>query len=161
MKVRAAVVIYSLAWLSLLACDRGVASKPAGAVEHGAAPTTAPPSSCAQDAIESVRKLSPTHCQAPKAAVFGDDDCLLSRPQLAPVTEAGRVIGFRHDSIPSRSVYARCGIRSGDIWTQVNGVALDSPDQALELYPRLRASEQLSIALLRDGRPVQVHIELQ
>jgi general secretion pathway protein C len=58
-------------------------------------------------------------------------------------------------------VYARCGIRSGDIWTQVNGVALDSPDQALELYPRLRDNDRLSIALLRDGRPMQVQIELQ
>ena len=93
--------------------------------------------------------------------VFGDDDCLLTRPQLSPVSVSGRVIGFRHDSIPSHSVYAHCGIRSGDVWTTVNGVTLDSPDQALELYPRLRASDHLSIALLRGNEPVEVQIDLR
>jgi type II secretory pathway component PulC len=159
MTSRASAVVHTLVWLILPACGREAAPAPApaAAVELGAAPG----SSCAQDALEAVRKLSPTHCQAPKAVVFGDEDCLLSRPQLAPVTEGGRVIGFRHDSISSRSVYARCGIQSGDIWTQVNGMALDSPDHALELYPSLRASDQLSIALLRGGRSVQVQIDLQ
>jgi len=122
---------------------------------------TSQTSGCAQDALASVRTLSPTHCEAPKASVLGDEDCLLARPLLALVSEGGRVIGFRYDSLTTRSVYARCGIRSGDVWTQVNGVPLDSPDQALELHPRLRTSDQLSIALLRSGQPLTVQIELR
>jgi general secretion pathway protein C len=104
--------------------------------------------------------LTPTHCEAPRAIIFGNDDCLLSQPQLSPVSLNGRIIGFRHDSIPTRSVYALCGIRSGDVWTTVNGVTLDTPDQALELYPRLRESDHLHITLLRDDNPFEVQIDL-
>ena len=121
----------------------------------------APAPACAADALRVVRSISPTHCEVPRAVFLDDRDCLLAQPQLTPHLVEGRVVGYRHDSIPSRSVYAACGVRSGDVWTKLNGEALNSPDQALKLYPSLRESERLQIELLRGARALEVLIELR
>jgi type II secretory pathway component PulC len=124
-------------------------------------PAAAQPIACPDDATTAVRNLGPMHCEVPRAVAFGDGDCLLARPQLSPATRNGRVVGFRHDSVASRSLYALCGIQSGDVWTQLNGVTLDRPDAALELYPRLRATDRLTIDLLRGATPFKIEIDLR
>jgi general secretion pathway protein C len=134
-----------------------VAPPPGGQAQPAAAQHVA----CPNDATGAVRSLGPTHCEVPRAVAFGDGDCLLARPQLSLATANGRVVGFRHDSVASRSLYALCGIQSGDVWTKLNGVALDGPDAALEVYPRLRESDRLTIDLLRGTTPLTVEIELR
>jgi hypothetical protein len=128
---------------------------------HAPAEQTSANAGCVDDAVGAVRVIGPTHCEVPKDVAWGDNQCLLSRPQLTAVSEEGRVIGFRHDSVPSRSMYALCGIRSGDIWTKINGTLLDSADAALELYPRLRGSDRLTIDVLRGATSLTVEIELR
>ena len=120
-----------------------------------------PAKACAADAVQAVRSISVTHCEVPRSVFLDDRDCLLAQPQLTPHRVEGRVVGFRHDSVPSRSVYAACGIRSGDVWTKLNGERLDSADQALRLYPSLRESQQLQIELLRGAQSLQVVIDLR
>ena len=71
---------------------------------------------------------------------------------------AGRAVGFKDASIRSKSVYGRCGIRPGDVWTAINGHSLATPEDALKFYQSLRHSNQLEIELLRDDAPIKVHI---
>lgn len=112
------------------------------------------------EAGDAVRIADATHCVVPRAVFFGDGDGLLARPRLSPISEAGRVVGFRLHDVPSRSVYAVCGIRPGDVWLRVNGAVLDSPEAALAVYPSLRAQQALRVDILREGRPVQIRIQL-
>ena len=115
----------------------------------------------AADALGVVRSIGPTHCEVPRAVLFDGKDCLLAQPRLTPYAVEGQVLGFRNDSIPSRSVYAVCGIRSGDVWTKINGEPLDSPERALRIYPKLRESEQLKIELLRGAQSLEVQLDLR
>jgi type II secretory pathway component PulC len=65
---------------------------------------------------------------------------------------------FRDESLRRKSVYALCGIRSGDVWTRVNSRSLATPEEALELYGKLRENDQLVIDLVRSGKNIQLQI---
>jgi hypothetical protein len=136
------------------------ASTPASTTVPDAAPEH-PKTACPDDARGAVRILAPTHCTVPRAVFFGDQDCLLAQPRLSAVSAGARTIGFRQHDVPSRSLYALCGLRPGDVWLRVNGTALDSPEAALALYPSLRAQPILRIDVQRDGTPLQVQLDLE
>src|SRR5262245_3963189 len=116
-----------------------------------AAPPTGAPTqnaACPADARGAVQASDARHCRVDRALFFGEHDCLIATPSIQPVSQAGRAIGFRNDSIGPSSVLGLCGIRSGDVWTKVNGASVATPDDVLELYPKLRAAEKLVIDLL-------------
>jgi len=115
-------------------------------------------SACPDRAAGVVRVVDPTHCEVAQSVFFGERHCLLSNPKIVQVTIQGKVVGIRNESISVRSVYARCGIRSSDIWTAINGRSLANPEDVLAAYASLRQSERLDIELLRSNRPLTVHV---
>jgi hypothetical protein len=147
--------------------EAALAAPPPPQPSHDSAEASAPPAhlspegGCPDDAQGSVRQIDATHCEVAKAVFFGDNQCLLSQPKLSQVIEGGRAIGVRHHDVRSRSVCALCGIRSGDVWTRLNGATLDTPDAVLALYPTLRQQDKLRIDLLREGRPHTIEIQLR
>jgi general secretion pathway protein C len=50
------------------------------------------------------------------------------------------------------SIYARLGLKNGDILQRVNGFTLDSPTQTLEAYNHLRRSSRIELEFERDGQ---------
>ena len=117
---------------------------------------------CPDDARSAVKVVDERHCEVPRAVFFGDGPgCVSAMPRLTPQSEGGRVIGFRYDGVGQKSVYALCGIRSGDTWTKVNAVPLSSPDDILRSYEALRRAPELTISLLRDGQHRDVKVVLR
>ena len=51
---------------------------------------------------------------------------------------------------PGRHLKAR--LKNGDVLQTVNGYTLSSPDKILEVYGKLKDSEQISIDVLRRGK---------
>lgn len=121
---------------------------------------TSKSSVCPSDARSVVRVVDPTYCEAPRAVFFHADDCLLGT-RVSPISVDGRPIGFRNDHIGPHSILGLCGVRSGDVWTAINGRSLATPDDALTLYPQLIHADKLMLQLLRDGRPHTVEIALR
>jgi hypothetical protein len=114
---------------------------------------------CPDDARSAVKVIDDRHCEVARAVFFGEGPgCVSAMPRLAPQSERGQVIGFRYDGVGRNSVYALCGIRSGDIWTRVNAVSLSSPEEVLRSYEALRGAPDLTISLLREGQPFQVNV---
>jgi general secretion pathway protein C len=60
--------------------------------------------------------------------------------------------GFKLFAMRPDSIYARLGLKNGDILQRVNGYTLDSPTQALEAYNHLRGSSRIEIEVERDGQ---------
>ena len=50
------------------------------------------------------------------------------------------------------SLYTNLGIRSGDILKSVNGEEVTSPTKALELYEKLKTSDNVTLDIERRGR---------
>ncbi|CAN5921996.1 hypothetical protein BH11MYX3_BH11MYX3_30690 [soil metagenome] len=69
--------------------------------------------------------------------------------------------GARLDVVAASSVFAKAGLRPGDIVTAVDNKPLRSIDDAAELYVRASATRAANIQLLRGGQPMTVRVLIQ
>lgn len=60
--------------------------------------------------------------------------------------------GLIIDSIKSRSIFRRLGLRNGDILVGIEGQPIQTVDEALVFYDRLRSADRVSVELMRRGR---------
>lgn len=69
--------------------------------------------------------------------------------------------GARLDIVAQGSVFAKAGLRPGDIVTAVDGKPLRSIDDAAELYVRASATRAANIQLIRAGEPMALRVLIQ
>jgi general secretion pathway protein C len=72
--------------------------------------------------------------------------------RVVPAFTNGVAKGFKLFAMRPDSLYARLGLKNGDIIQRVNGFALDSPNQTLEAYNHLRGSSRIDLEFERDGQ---------
>jgi general secretion pathway protein C len=77
---------------------------------------------------------------------------LATQARVVPAFEGGESIGFKLFSIRPNSLYAKIGLKNGDIVTRINGYEINSPDKALEIYQKLKDSKQINVDLKRRGK---------
>ena len=86
---------------------------------------------------------------------------LLRQARMEPNIVAGRTEGFVVRMIRPKSLLDTLGIQRGDILMQVNGMPLDSPEKALQVFQQLREAKHLSIGLTRSGSPMNFEYEVE
>ena len=69
--------------------------------------------------------------------------------------------GVRLDNIAPGSLFAKAGLRAGDLITAVDNQPLHSIDDAADLYARAAGARSLTIQLTRAGKPLTLHILIQ
>jgi 2-oxoglutarate dehydrogenase E2 component (dihydrolipoamide succinyltransferase) len=69
--------------------------------------------------------------------------------------------GARLDAVAEGSVFAKAGLRRGDIVTAVDGMPLRSIDDAAELYVRAANTKAANIQLVRAGKPMTMRVLIQ
>lgn len=72
----------------------------------------------------------------------------------------GNVIGYSIRPGRDRKQFADFGLQSGDIVTAVNGISLDDPAKAMELYGQLRTAQEASFAIKRGNEDISVIVGL-
>ncbi|MCG3172467.1 MAG: hypothetical protein GMKNLPBB_00619 [Myxococcota bacterium] len=78
---------------------------------------------------------------------------IATQARVIPSFENGKPSGFKFFSVRPGSVYSKMGIQSGDIVKKINGYEVNSPDKALEIYTKLREMNNVTIDVMRDGKP--------
>lgn len=87
-------------------------------------------------------------------------DALINRPQTlmnlvsaTPVTDkaTGKLKGYRIRPGKDRRLLGRFGLKSGDVVTTVNGVALNNPIKALEIMRDLSTASSVTLDVERNG----------
>lgn len=86
---------------------------------------------------------------------------LLGQAQAVPYLEGNKTTGFQIRMIQPNSLIAQLGLRQGDILREVNGLALDSPEKALQIFGQLRQAKQISIGLERRGKAMTFAYEIR
>lgn len=89
-----------------------------------------------------------------------DMNQLLKSARLEPKIVGGATQGFLVRMVRSNSLVAKLGIKRGDLIKEVNGVSLDSPEKALQVFQQLREAKKVSVNLLRRGKPLTFSYEV-
>jgi general secretion pathway protein C len=71
------------------------------------------------------------------------------------------LVGLRLLSVARGSVLSRIGLESGDLLRSINGFSIAAPDKALEAYARLRTTDDLRLALVRQGRTEELVVRFR
>ena len=85
--------------------------------------------------------------------VLSNMSALSTDARVVPDFKGGKQRGFKLFSIKPKSVFAKIGLKNGDVLKSINGYTLSSPDKILEVYGKLKDSEQVSLDVLRRGKP--------
>jgi general secretion pathway protein C len=85
------------------------------------------------------------------------------RLRIVPELAAGKLLGVRLFGIQPKGAFAAIGLQNGDRLEAINGLAMNSPERALELFATLRSTSDfdLRIARGRDRRPVALRLHLK
>jgi general secretion pathway protein C len=86
---------------------------------------------------------------------------IMRSARIVPHEENGQVVGVKLYGIRRNSLLGKLGLQNGDLLRTINGFAMSSPDTALEAYSKLRTSNNLSVAVVRRGRPMNVEYDIQ
>ena len=86
-------------------------------------------------------------------ALINEPQTLMNLVNASPVTDkaTGRLKGYRIRPGRDRKLLGRFGLKSGDVVTSVNGVALDNPIKALEIMRDLSTADSVSLDVERNG----------
>jgi hypothetical protein len=109
---------------------------------------------------------------APPEAVRRSIDTTLSRDDVrialadfakltAAVHGAFTPAGARIDGLAPGSLFAKVGLRTGDVVTAINGQPILSVDDAADLYVHATTTRNLAIQVTRNGKPVTLKVTIQ
>ncbi|MBE0500075.1 MAG: hypothetical protein IBX47_01435 [Desulfuromonadales bacterium] len=85
---------------------------------------------------------------------------LLKQARLEPNIVNGQTDGFVVRMIRPQSLLAHLGLKVGDVVNAVNGVELDSPEKALQIFQQLREAKRLTIDLARGQEQMSFEYEV-
>ncbi len=168
--------------LTVLGCAAtGKATTPTPAVEPTAAPVGPPPPPSPASSPASL----PSSAREPERAPPPRPVChafatpgVVARSAIRRAVEAGfarwlsgvhvearrekrRFRGWAVVSLyPGDPCYADVDIRPGDVVTRVNGLGIERPEQAVDIFNSLQRAPNLTVDLLRAGRPVTVRFPI-
>lgn len=86
---------------------------------------------------------------------------LLRQAQAIPYLENGKTTGFQIRTIQPGSLIAQLGLKQGDILREINGLPLNSPEKALQIFGQLRQARQVSVGLERRGKAMSFAYEIR
>ena len=111
-----------------------------------------------------IKKVSDNSYEIDRALV----DKMLSNPmsvargaRIVPSVKDGKPNGFKLYAIRPSSVYSKIGLRNGDTISAINGFDLTTPDKALEVYTKVREASNLSVSVIRRGKPETMNYNIR
>ena len=76
---------------------------------------------------------------------------LATRFQAIPVQQDGKNIGFKLKALRGESLLKKLNFEANDVFTAVNGVALNNPFEALDALKSLTTACDISVTFMRNG----------
>lgn len=92
---------------------------------------------------------------------LADLGALSRQARVIPHYKGGKPDGFKIVGVRPGSLFSHIGVRSGDIIKAVSGEEISSPNKALELYERLKDSDNVTVEINRRGRPVTLEYQVK
>lgn len=137
--------------LPLVACSgnpepkNAKAGQPSGAsANKGPGADDAPPGTIARKSLDSVLLRRPGY--------------VLSRVQMEEVLKQNKFVGWRLTSFPAE--WDKTGLQPGDVVTELNGVALEKPEDLWTAWLALADAAEIRIGFERDGKASSTSVKI-
>ena len=78
---------------------------------------------------------------------------LLQTARMIPQIKAGKTVGFKLVELEKGSLLEKIGLRVGDLVVEINQVQLNSPEKALQIFQQVREANNITLSLMRNGKP--------
>lgn len=78
---------------------------------------------------------------------------LLQTARMIPQVDNGKTVGFKLVELNKGSLLEKIGLRVGDLIVEINQVKLDSPEKALQIFQQVREANNITLGLVRNGKP--------
>jgi general secretion pathway protein C len=121
------------------------------------APMVGPSGDALDDAIGNHVRCNGSACEVDRSLVdqaLANTTSLATAARFVPSIKDGRPNGFKLYAIRPSSLFGRIGLQNGDTIKQINGMEMNSPDQALGVYTKVRSASHLTVAIERRGETV-------
>jgi general secretion pathway protein C len=102
-----------------------------------------------------IKRLSANRYRIPPEDLgnaFENMNHLLTQVRMVPNFKDGEPDGFKLLSIKGGSLVHRSGLRDGDIIKRVNGIEIDSPEKAFEVYEQVKNEPVITVEIVRGGK---------
>ncbi len=87
---------------------------------------------------------------------------LVSQARILPKSEEGQMRGVHVSQIKPGSLFEQVGIREGDLITELNGIAINGPEQTQQVLKEFSAASAITATVVgADGVPRQVSGAIQ
>jgi general secretion pathway protein C len=73
----------------------------------------------------------------------------------------GRTDGFRVFNIRPASIFARIGLRNGDVLREINGMQLTGFDQAYQAFAKLQTESSIQLNVVRGNQPLTLSYDIR
>ena len=92
---------------------------------------------------------------------FESPACMMRQARIVPYMQDGKVTGFKLFAIRPNTLYSKLGLKNGDVILKVNGVAMTSPESALQVYQGVKDAKTVSMDIVRRGKPKTLKFEIE
>ena len=73
---------------------------------------------------------------------------------------AGKLRGFRAYAGRNRQIFAKLGLKSGDLVTAINGTPLDDPQRSQEVFNTIQTSDRVTVTIERGGQKQDISLNI-
>jgi general secretion pathway protein C len=138
------------------AVGQGTSGVPTPLGQTNSKPGDAPPPPVALGA--GIKQMSDNVYEIPRAEIdktLANLNDVAVQARIVPAFKDGQSQGFKLFAIRRDSIYTKIGIQDGDVIKRINGFVLNSPENALELYSKLKESSRIDLEVERNGASVR------
>ncbi len=86
---------------------------------------------------------------------------LMKSARIIPEQVDGKVVGIRLLNIRPDTLLGKLGLTTGDMLKSINGFDMTSPEKALEAYAKLRTAPNITIGIVRNGKPTNIEFNIK
>ena len=81
--------------------------------------------------------------------------------RISPHSPNGQLAGYRVSPGSDREQFTALGFKTNDVVTSINGIELNEPSRALEIYKLMRTATEASFSVDRNGQSIEVLVSLE
>jgi general secretion pathway protein C len=127
-------------------------------------PAAPPPPAASRNADEGIVQVDPGTWRLSRELLMeqlSNFATLSTQAQFMPYTVQGQPQGTRITRLTPGSMLQKIGLQTGDILQKMNGISMNSPEEALRAFQQLQSEATVRLDVLRQNRATTLTYELR